>query len=224
LLVNNKADIAQCNHYNIISSRIIYSKFEKNIKLFDSDNSIKSLMYEREISASLWGKLIKKELFENEKFKNYKKFEDFDLMYRIILKCNLIVVGNEYKYYYFIRNNSLIHQNFTEDNLVILDILHKVKKQLKEKKELHNSINHRIVCACFYIMRYLEKNNDKYLDAKTEILNLRKSVLNDKQISKKAKLSLLLSYVNFQIPKYSYFIIQRVLKLKYEIFGKKINF
>lgn len=78
--------------------------------------------YENGLVTSIWNKLYKKEIIEDEKFR-YKIFEDDDWMTRILRKVNNIVCINEFFYVYAQNNDSLTHKKFSKEHIDFLKIL-----------------------------------------------------------------------------------------------------
>ena len=194
---NFSADISICNHYEF-SKQGFKLKAENKIDVieFSGIEAIKNMLYQNEIDCSFWGKLYKKELFQGIEIKNYRVFEDMDTLYKLFLKSNKVVYINEMLYFYFCRKDSLIHSNFSKDNLVIIDILSNMKNELKNLG-LENAVLIRTFNAYFYILRNSRINSYNYNTAKKFIKKYRHEVLKSKNINFKDKMAIYLSYIGF---------------------------
>lgn len=90
------------------------------IKTEDMIASIRGSQY---LSVSAWGKLYKRDLFETLRYNAFKCAEDLMLYSSILDKCEQISVVDREVYYYFQRNDSIIHQKSEQakkDELIAL--------------------------------------------------------------------------------------------------------
>lgn len=62
-----------------------------------------------EIYSYAWGKLYKKELFDNIRFPVGRTYEDAAVLYRVLDRSRRVVITNKISYYYLNRDTSIMH-------------------------------------------------------------------------------------------------------------------
>lgn len=214
LLLHNQADIAICNFYKMPEEKKVPIAKEKEIEntIFSQKEAMKRFLYQDKIDSSFWAKMYKKELFANITIKNYKVFEDMDTVYQLILKAEKVVYSSKILYYYLVRQDSLIHKKFSEENAKVISILNEMeKKVLQIYPDLKPAFYIRKINAYFYILRNVKKNSELYLEARQYILQNRKKILAIKDVPRKTKWGIFLSYINFQLIKPLFYLYSRVL-------------
>lgn len=96
-------------------------------------------VFDKEVGVSAWGKIYKKQLFEDIRFPEGEIHEDVAIMYRLFMKCKKIGVINKALYFY--RNNpeGISKQDYNEKYDIVLKhdlenekIIGSISKELKE--------------------------------------------------------------------------------------------
>jgi glycosyltransferase involved in cell wall biosynthesis len=117
-IINNDSDIAT------VSFKLFYDNAEtkrKDAYLFQKtqvinmapiDTLIDSL-YEHSSTFHAWGKLYKRELFDNIRYPEGRLFEDTGTTYKLILKSKKISISTAKKYHYLTRQGSILHSGFS---------------------------------------------------------------------------------------------------------------
>lgn len=213
-LLHNQADIAICNFYKILEGKKVPNYKEKEIENtnFSQKEAMKLFLYQDKIDSSFWAKMYKKKLFDNITIKNYKVFEDMDTLYQLILKTEKVAYCSRVLYYYLVRQDSLIHKKFSKENAKVISILDEMeKKVLQIYPDLESAFYIRKMNAYFYILRNVKKNSELYLEARQFILKNRKKVLAIKDVPRKTKWGIYLSYINFRLIKPIFYLYSRVL-------------
>ena len=146
--------------------------------------------------------MYRKTIFQNITINNYKVFEDMDTMYKLLLKSKKITYISNILYYYFIRNNSLIHEKFNIENFNVINILEEMEKPILEKyPTLKDVLLIRKINANFYVIRNVESNTLFYNKSKDFIINNRKRVLKIKRVPIKTKLGIYISFISMRLIK-----------------------
>lgn len=106
------ADISACGHYRAYENGKLIPVFSdtdnpKNTLVMSGKDSLIDLYNGKTCSASSWGKLYKKELFENLRFPDYIMGEDTFVVYHIFIKANVVVHIKKPLYYYVQRESSV---------------------------------------------------------------------------------------------------------------------
>ncbi len=126
LITQSNSDIACCQH-------------EENVTPSDSflikgtTECLKAYLATNTIFPAVWGKIYRKELFDGIRFPEGKRFEDNYILFRLLDRCNSVMVGNLRKYYYISNNESFVNQVFSESQMQIVDVM-MVQRDFIEKK------------------------------------------------------------------------------------------
>lgn len=147
--------------------------FNKKIKLpffvqYRYLNKMTNLHYVKSNLCTCWGAIIKKELFNEEKFLKGYSYEDIGLINYIYLKAKTFKSIKNTTYNYWRRNNSL--SNFDEANKwKIIDIYMQTENTLEKycesgmlyNKKTRRSINgtiFQILIATYWLSKYYSNN------------------------------------------------------------------
>lgn len=198
LITENNSDIA-CSgmkRTDSLNDKIV-NKNEK-INIYNSIDAIKEILYQRNIDNSAPSKLFKKNLFENILFPVGYAFEDLDTMYKLFLQANKIVSTTNNYYLYYQRQGSILHTVKDKTINDLLTIIDNMNKNLINYSELKAPLMARTLNANFYIYnrstnKVIKENSKKY------IIDNRKNVLKDSNISKKTKYGIIISLVSFKL-------------------------
>ena len=206
LLIKYDADIAcsQMKITNKTNDDVVNEN--KKINIYSSLDAIKETLYQRNIDNSAPSKLFKKELFDDICFPVGYTFEDLDTVYKVFLKCEKIVVSNYKYYFYYQREDSILHTVKDKTIEDLLFIANNMYSSLEKYEGLKSAVLARLINAHFYV--YNRTKNEKYKqDSKEFIIKNRKKVLKDKNISLKTKCGIILSYISFSL-------MSKIYKLK----------
>lgn len=209
----DRVDVVQCNYRIAFGKQIKKPDQVERKKEFTKDESVKSMLYQAEISSALWGKIIKRELFEGVSFPEGKVHEDLYALYYVLKKTEKTIILGEYLYNYRLRQNSLIHASFSKHTLDILDVLESISADVERHSEYKQAFMSRKVNADFFVLRQLPseyKNLKKELWS--DVKRLRARVLKDPMVRKKTKVGLVISYFGLPAVK----IVYRMFVGKYD--------
>ena len=173
ILKSNDADISICNYkkrYTKVDTERVGESYENKITILGKEEGIKELIIDKNVKNYLWNKLYKISLFKNLKFPDGKKMEDYAVMYKLFYGANRIVIGNDCKYVYNQRDNSILgnkNSQFYIDYLnVAIERYNFLEKNMKFNLNKENII--KVILKIFLIKddivsSYLKKNNIKKL-------------------------------------------------------------
>ena len=203
------ADIAVINCKNIIeeTGAILHKDFGiKQIKEYTSTEAVKDLFYYNFLRHSPWGKLYKRNVWNNIKFPLGKNYEDLAIIYKTFLNANKIIYIPEEKYNYLIRKGSIVHNEIRKtDAQAIIEYCSKILEDVnKNYPELTKAAEFLLVDHELYLWYRIPDNKEykEYLKiAKANVKKYRKNVLKDKNVSKKHKIAIILSYFGRNIYK-----------------------
>lgn len=202
-IMNNDCDVSTCL-YNKYSDKL---KRKRNIDYvvskYSGKKALLSMLYQKNIDSSLWGKMYKSKLLKSIKINNYKVFEDFDALYRIFNSDIKVCFINDYLYNYYVRLDSLIHDRSTYSEDILLQILNKYYVECNDK-DIKDAIESRMIDVHFSIICNLPHKDDNYNISKKYIICNRKKLLHNKMINKKTKYAIIISYISFTLLKVIY--------------------
>ena len=148
--------------------------FNKKVKLpfivqYRYLNNMTNTHYVKSNLCTCWGSIIKKELFNGEKFLKGFSYEDIGLINYIYLKAKSFKSIKDTTYFYWRRNDSI--SNFNENNKwKIIDIYKQTENTLQKyydsgmlyDKKYLKSINgtmFQILISTYWLSRYYSNNN-----------------------------------------------------------------
>lgn len=111
LIIENRADISIVDGiYEDSNGKVVFEKREFNELFFTKERAIELLLEDREIQSHPWGKLYKKELFQNISFpENLQAFEDYYTIFKVFNNANKVARSNDKLYHYIQFDSSLSH-------------------------------------------------------------------------------------------------------------------
>lgn len=138
MIKKNETDIAMCGHkrfkHKIKKCDIIYET-----RKISNKECLQEILYQHNQTAMIvspWGKIYKKEIFNNITYPEGRINEDLYIIGEILNMCNEISVNDTAKYYYRIREKSITEQGFKKNRMDIIfaskNVLEYVKKEFPE--------------------------------------------------------------------------------------------
>lgn len=109
-IIKYDADIATCSYQEFSNEFLIEKPFLNPIvEVYERKESIKQLLLADTYCNYAWNKLYKRNLFDNILYPVGKKMEDLGTTYRLFEKSTKVTFRPFKAYYYFQRENSIIH-------------------------------------------------------------------------------------------------------------------
>ena len=160
LCTDNDADMACCAWTLDDHGRMSKCSYRKNEPgLYKGDHeAMRALLTTRLLSSSVWGKIYKRVLFDEVRFPegtNY--YEDDATMYRLVSHAHSVAIGDESTYYYRLRDDSLIHRTFNDNNLKMISVFEDrcayIEARYPElavyaKADILMAVNHCVIKMC----------------------------------------------------------------------------
>lgn len=135
LIKKHDADIACCNTSIFKKGNTV--KVKKHIKyekIMCVDDALCQMLYEKNFSNSVWGKMYKKELFKDISFPKGKIFEDMFTTYKVFMVSNKIVYGNQEKYFYMKHDKSIMNTTKSHARMQVIEAENELIKDLGSEK------------------------------------------------------------------------------------------
>ena len=206
----NSAQIAVCGYqkvYETESNSISdETNTKKSVRVYNSFNALSALLYQRGVISSAWGRLFKRELFSTIRFPKGRRHEDVAVMYKLFDQAGTIAVGNQKKYYYRQRPDSIVHSAFDSRRMDYIIFTQECIEYMQDRHpDLENAAISRHFSACFELFASIGKNKKSYSKEceklVREIKKYRKIVLfdhNARQINRMAALGAYISITAIQ--------------------------
>ncbi|NLK67264.1 MAG: glycosyltransferase family 2 protein [Campylobacteraceae bacterium] len=145
------------------------SIYNKEALVYPPDEAIKNMLYGQKYNVNAWGKIYKKELFDDVRFPKGKNYEDLATMPIIFRMSNLVAFYDKKDYFYFQREDSIIGSSGNNKDFVIFDIYKNLEKYFYKDKEIIKAIKIRKVRDFFMILHKF-KNNPNGLEDKINLI------------------------------------------------------
>ncbi len=172
-------------------------------KVYSTEEGLQQLLYQRGIISSAWGRLFDASLFmytDVMQFPVGKLHEDVAVMYRLFGAADTIVCGDEAKYYYLQRADSIVNQQFDRRRMEYIAFTGECIQFMEEfYPNLRKAAVSRHFSACFELLSCIENNNSyriEYEQLVNEIKKYRHIVLWDADARLKNRLAAAGSYIS----------------------------
>lgn len=208
LIIENQAEISTCGFFLKYENeeKIVESKNNPKSKILcNNKEGIRRLLVQNKVQNYAWNKLYKKSLFDDIEYPKGKKMEDLGTTYKLFSKAKKVVLGEEFKYIYRQRIDSItgtLDTKFLIDNFELAkeryDFINKKFPDLIEN-------NLSIIETILNIYRVDDSELNKYI-AKNRINKLYKKLLkkNVVNIITKAKFLVKIKIILYAINKKAY--------------------
>lgn len=146
LLKSNEVDISIVGRYRY------HKKISENynIRILKRTEAIKYLHLDGNYDISAWGKLYKKELFNDIRFQEYTKNEDYYVAYELFYrKVTAVAFYSEQLYYYRPNLNSV-----TAKRIVDIEVVNTIKRQISSIR-LNPNDRHLLPYITYELMRVM---------------------------------------------------------------------
>lgn len=204
-----QADISTCMYRSFCEKQAIDTVDQGGFRVhvFDAEQALETMLYQKECTTSAWGKLYLTKLFKNIRYPFGKICEDLDTTYLLFSKAKKIVISNCKKYYYLQRADSIINSKFNEKRMDALEFAKKetLYVQAYYPKITKSAINREFMEAIFILCQFDFKNkkyNNYYIKLKETIKRTRKTVIFDYQsrfLYRIYAIATFLGYKNFTV-------------------------
>lgn len=172
-------------------------------KVYRTEEGLRQLLYQRGMITSAWGRLFDASLFMHTdaiQFPVGKLHEDVAVMYKLFGAADTIVCGDEAKYYYLQRADSIVNQQFDRRRMDYIAFTGECIQFMEDfYPNLRKAAVSRHFSACFELLSCIENNNNyriEYEQLVNEIKKYRHIVLWDADARLKNRLAAAGSYIS----------------------------
>ncbi len=125
--------------HRVIGNSFRYTVGVKKTKVVNSRDACRMLLQDKQIKNYVWGKLIKKNLFDKLEFKEGFVFEDVDLMAKIFANAQKIVFTDEIVYNYYVNRKDSISHGLKPS--IMMDMIDAYENQVSFIQNRFGSLN-----------------------------------------------------------------------------------
>ena len=206
--------IATCRSLEIRDYNFTVEQEEEKIEIISAEEMIKRIQLWKEYSVAIWNKLVKRDLFDDLRFKN-RIINDMDFTHKLVTRTDKIVYSNKVKYYYLWRNDSLCHKKNSEERLI--DMYNVLLDRYNYINDLYPNLTENAVSflqSTIYLYSSKSIRIKEYMH-KSKALELYKKVFSLKILKANIGIRKKIKIVLFRIsPKIYESIVSTYLKLK----------
>ena len=173
---------------------------DANTYVFNTEEAVSNLLYQRHFISSPWGMLSKRELWNNVHFPDGKRAEDMATIYKLFAEAKSVCYTDAELYLYYQSKSSTIYT--TQDRLNpdyyghCIDMMNFVSEKMPSVMLAAKS---RTFSACFQILSEtpVKSQNKEFIQKLyATVHDLRHDVLCDKNGKPRNRIASLLSYIS----------------------------
>nr|WP_308668296.1 glycosyltransferase family 2 protein [uncultured Agathobacter sp.] len=203
LISRYKTKVALCTHNVVFQNGKTVTYGNGKSEILDAHSCIEKMLYNDVIDTSAWAKLYDIELAKSILYPQNKLFEDIATTYKFFLKSGKIACGYESKYYYIIRNNSIVGCSFNNKKLDLLEMTDCMGEEvLLVYPDLKEAVLRRRVYARFSTLNQM-LDTDECKKEKIKIIRFIKnnsnSILHNKKVPKRDKIAVILLKISYNL-------------------------
>ena len=195
----------------------LYVEYTSNGKIVNKGNGkeivisgkkcIEKMCYHDEVDTCAYAKLMHRSLFQKVRYPKGKIFEDIGTTYLLFDQCEEVICGFIPKYYYVIRENSIVTSEFNIKKLELIEMTDKMAHYVDTKyPELKGATLRRKGYAYFSTLnQMLDVTDKRYLEKRKQIVKyLRKNsikIIKNRKTPNRDRIAYLCLLLGFNIYK-----------------------
>ena len=197
---SSRSDISTCKYKLAFTTddKALEKKPSQGKTTLNKIEALRSLFYQKDVTTSAWGKLYKKELFNNIKYPKGKKYEDLATTYKVFAKAETVTICEAELLYYVQRETSIMGQAFKPERLEGLKFAEEAVEFVKRNyPELETAAVNRVFTEAIHIFEEIDaRKHKKELNETWEVIKkYRKIVKNDIESKKNMRAYARVSYI-----------------------------
>lgn len=216
--------------YNLIQSnkdvsisivdKVIFSKDdelksikEKNKCILSKEEIIKKMLLRNGASHTAWGKLYKRELWDDIRFPLNRLYEDYLTIYKVFEHVEKVAYSDAKKYFYFQRNDSIMNSKLTINKLSEVDVADEMNDYIINKYPSCKDESYDLKVSIYLknLKNILNNNSNDFIEYQERIIDFikkeKKYILKAKGILLKEKIKVIFLLIN---KKFFLFIYNRM--------------
>ena len=199
------AQISICGWQDVYESTIVEERpLVGEVEIYNTEQALENLMYQRRFDTAMWSKLYKRELFEGIRFPLGNLYEDIAIIYKVFCNADVISYVDYKGYFYLLREQGTTLQTFKPKKMDLIDVVDDMVDYLLPKyPQIRGAVLCKYIRANFHIYLQIPTGGELYPAEKKRIekniKTYRKEVLRDKNAQRGTKVALLCSYVSLPL-------------------------
>ena len=190
---------------------VVRSNEKMDIQIVNSDVALKEMLLHHGIGHEACGKLFRKELWSKRSFPVGQLYEDYSVMYDLIMDCKNVGIFKDAFYYYRIREGSIMNTKLKKRELQILEVSETVTSHILQKRPevAEYALYLQLVTYLQTMKRILEEDIHAYRDEQKIILDFlwkNKFLIIKKWVKIKDKIKILSLLLNKKLFIYIYLV------------------
>lgn len=166
------ADISCCHYFRVCAGQEIYAQGDGNDYVYTAHEAVEELVNRFLLRNVFWNKLFKVSLFESITFPEGRIYEGTDMIYRLLLRAEKVVMLGEAKYYYVDNPKSYVNQDTLKHYCdYVYAHIHRYGDLIEDFKELQDKLL-RDIAEGILKMRYLQNCTQEQIDKNKDDLEM----------------------------------------------------
>lgn len=198
IATENRAQIGIALYVNRSNSNNNLRQKRECIKVFDNEEGVKALLYQKYFTTSANCKIYEKDIWNGIRFPKGKLYEDVSTIYEVFKNASTVAFINKVIYFYYQRFDSIVRNNFSIQKMDYVENCRVVLEDVKVRyPQLVNGAISRVVWAEIHVLVQMDdylKYKLQYTSLWNDIRKNRWKILMDSEVNAKNKVVLLLSF------------------------------
>lgn len=199
LIKKHNADMAVCQYRESADDSYEFLLRPEDKELIcNRKQAFEHYCYQKKIAQNAWGKMYAREIYRETRFTKGILYEDEDIFYKILDKCQKVIIGSQIHYFYYKSADGIIRSKFVKEKYqYVVASIELVKYIESTYPDLYTAALSKLLWSCIHIWVQIPNKKDYpeiYSDIEKIIRKYRKRVLLNPRVRLKNKLLLLLSY------------------------------
>lgn len=131
--VRTRADVAVGDFMRFTGDEALKERRTFTSEAFDTREALRRMLMNEGFGHQAWGKLFKRSLWETLRFPRGLLYEDYAVIYDVILGAQKVAKVTDAMYFYRMQEGSIMHARIGEKNLTLLDTSARVTGMLSER-------------------------------------------------------------------------------------------
>ncbi len=204
-LERHGAQISICGWQDVYESTVVEERpLVGEEEIYNTEQALENLMYQRKFDTAMWSKLYKRELFDGIRFPLGNLYEDIAIIYKVFCRADVISYMDYKGYFYLLREQGTTLQTFKAKKMDLIDVVDEMKAYLiGAYPGIRSAVLCKYVRANFHIYLQIPAGKEQYYAEKKRIEEnikaYRREVLGDKNAQRGTKVALLCSYISLPL-------------------------
>lgn len=196
LIKEYNVKLSACDLYKVFDDRVT-NKGSDQVSVMSGKEALERMCYHDLVDTSANAKMYHRSLIPYLQFPEGKLFEDIGTLYQVWLNCDQMAYGHKSKYYYYIRQNSIVTSQFNVKKMELLEMTDQMAEAVSARyPDLAEAVSRRQLYADFSTLNQLANTErTAYQSEKQLVMNRikqhRKGKLLNKRVPLRDKLAII---------------------------------